>query len=78
MSCRQQINGVLHPRHGLVQDTHLDIAETLEGNLRVWLADIHPEASAQVIKMYAEEIVDQSFDALHDLSMDIDAAPTEC
>ena len=30
MSCRQQINGVLHPRYGLVQDTHLDIAETLE------------------------------------------------
>ena len=77
MTCRQQINGTLHPRHGLVQAvlyTHLDIAETLEGNLRVWLQDIHPEASAQVIKMYAEEIVDQSFDALHDLAQDIDAA----
>tara|TARA_R110001606_G_scaffold17669_1_gene68119 strand:+ start:169 stop:429 length:261 start_codon:yes stop_codon:yes gene_type:complete len=74
MTCRQQINGTLHPRHGLVQDTHLDIAETLEGNLRVWLAAIHPEASAEVLSMYAEEIVDQSFDALHDLSMDIDAS----
>jgi|TARA_R110002167_G_scaffold119121_1_gene296113 hypothetical protein len=74
MTCRQQINGTLHPRYGLVQDTHLDIAETLEGNLRVWLAAIHPEASAEVLSMYAEEIVDQSFDALHDLSMDIDAS----
>ena len=74
MSCRSQINGILHPRHGLVRDTHLEIAETLEGNLRVWLAAIHPEASAEVLSMYAEEIVDQSFDALHDLSMDIDAS----
>ena len=74
MTCRQQINGTLHPRHGLVQDTHLDIAETLGGNLRVWLAAIHPEASAQVIKMYSEEIVDQAYDALHDLAQDIDAS----
>jgi len=68
----------LHPRHKLPRDTHLDIAETLEGNLRVWLAAIHPEASAEVLSMYAEEITDQAFDAIHDLSMDIDATPTEC
>ena len=74
MTCRQQINGVLHPRHGLVQDTHLDIAETLEGNLRVWLASIHPEARDKVLKMHAEEIVDQAFDAIHDLAQDIDAS----
>ena len=74
MSCRQQINGVLHPRYGLVQDTHLDIAETLEGNLRVWLAAIHPEARDKVLKMHAEEIVDQAYDAIHDLAQDIDAS----
>jgi len=78
MSCRQQINQYqLHPRHKLPRDTHLDIAETLGDNLRVWLAAVHPEASAEVLSMYAEEIVDQSFDALHDLSMDIDAAEAE-
>ena len=77
MTCRQQINGTLHPRHGLVRDTHLEIAEHLEGNLRVWLAAIHPEARAQVIKMYSEEIVDQAYDALHDLAQDIDAAEAE-
>ena len=76
MSCRQSINGTLYPRH--VSDTHLDIAETLEGNLRVWLTAIHPEASAKVLSMYAEEIIDQAFDAIHDLSMDIDATPEEC
>tara|TARA_R110000868_G_scaffold268427_1_gene527586 strand:- start:76 stop:285 length:210 start_codon:yes stop_codon:yes gene_type:complete len=57
-----------------VQDTHLDIAETLEGNLRVWLAAIHPEARDKVLKMHAEEIVDQAFDAIHDLAQDIDAS----
>ena len=67
-----------HPRHQLPRDTHLDIAETLEGNLRVWLTAIHPEASAEVLSIYAEEIVDQAFDAIHDLSMDIDATPAEC
>ena len=71
MTCRQSINNVLYPRH--VSDPHLDVAETLEGNLRVWLTAIHPEASAKVLSMYAEEIVDQAFDAIHDLSMDIDA-----
>ena len=75
MNCRQSINGTLYPRH--VSDTHLDIAETLEGNLRVWLTAIHPEASAKVLSMYAEEIIDQAFDAIHDLSMDIDATPEE-
>ena len=75
MTCRQSINNVLYPRH--VSDTHLDVAETLEGNLRVWLAAIHPEASAKVLSMYAEEIVDQAFDAIHDLSMDIDASTEE-
>ena len=75
MTCRQSINGALYPRH--VSDTHLDIAETLEGNLRVWLTAIHPEANAKVLSMYAEEIVDQAFDAIHDLSMDIDATPED-
>ena len=70
-----KVGGITYPRH--VSDTHLDIAETLEGNLRVWLTAIHPEASAKVLSMYAEEIVDQAFDAIHDLSMDIDATPTE-
>ena len=75
MTCRQSINNALYLRH--VSDTHLDIAETLEGNLRVWLTAIHPEANAKVLSMYAEEIVDQAFDAIHDLSMDIDATPEE-
>ena len=84
MTCRQSINGVLYPRPSgaiagtrHVSDTHLDIAETLEGNLRVWLAAIHPEASDKVLSIYAEEIIDQAFDALHDLAMDIDATPEE-
>ena len=78
MSCRQQINQYqLHPRHKLPRDTHLAIAETLGGNLRVWLAAVHPEASAEVLSMYAEEIVDQAYDALHDLAQDIDAAEAE-
>ena len=77
MTCRQQINGTLHPRYGLVQDTHLDISETLEGNLRVWLAAIHPEARDKVLKMHAEEIVDQAFDAIHDLAQEIDALELE-
>ena len=80
MTCRHKLSpiksykvgGITYPRH--VSDTHLDIAETLEGNLRVWLAAIHPEASDKVLSIYAEEIVDQAFDALHDLSMDIDAS----
>ena len=75
MTCRQSINGTLYPRH--VSDTHLDVAETLEGNLRVWLTAIHPEASAKVLSMYSEEIIDQAFDAIHDLSMDIDASTEE-
>jgi len=76
MTCKQSINNALYPRH--VSDTHLDISETLEGNLRIWLTAIHPEASAKVLSMYAEEIIDQAFDALHDLAMDIDATPEEC
>jgi hypothetical protein len=71
-----KVGGISYPRH--VSDTHLDIAETLQGNLRVWLTAIHPEASAEVLSMYAEEIVDQAFDTIHDLAMDIDATPTEC
>ena len=74
MSCRQQINQYqLHPRHKLPRDTHLDIAETLGDNLRVCLAAIHPEASDKVLKLHAEEIVDQAYDALSDLAQDIDA-----
>ena len=81
MTCRQKLGPRLvsgytaGTRH--VSDTHLDIAETLEGNLRVWLAAIHPEASTKVLSMYAEEIIDQAFDAIHDLSMDIDATPED-
>ena len=77
MTCRQAINSYLYPRHHHVSDTHLDIAETLEGNLRVWLTAIHPEASTKVLSMYAEEIVDQAFDAIHDLALDIDASTEE-
>ena len=77
MNCRQKLGPRLVGGYTAgtrpVSDTHLDIAETLEGNLRVWLAAIHPEASAKVLSMYAEEIIDQAFDALHDLAMDIDA-----
>ena len=76
MTCRQAINSYLYPRHP-VSDTHLDIAETLEGNLRVWLTAIHPEANTNVLSMYAEEIVDQAFDAIHDLALDIDASTEE-
>lgn len=83
MTCRQKpspvksykVGGKIYPRH--VSDTHLDIAETLEGNLRVWLAAIHPEANDKVLSIYAEEIIDQAFDAIHDLAMDIDATPEE-
>ena len=92
MTCRQKLSpvksykvgGITYPRPSgaiagtrHVSDTHLDIAETLEGNLRVWLAAIHPEASTKVLSIYAEEIVDQAFDALHDLAMDIDATPED-
>jgi len=92
MTCRQKlapvksykVGGVTYPRPSgaiagtrHVSNTHLDIAETLEGNLRVWLAAIHPEASTKVLSIYAEEIIDQAFDALHDLAMDIDASTEE-
>ena len=88
MTCRQKLyprpSGAIAGTHVIdmagerhVSDTHLDIAETLEGNLRVWLAAIHPEASDKVLSIYAEEIIDQAFDALHDLAMDIDATPEE-
>jgi len=30
-----------------------------------------------VLSMYAEEIVDQAFDAIHDLALDIDASTEE-
>ena len=79
-----KVGGITYPRPSgaiagtrPVSDTHLDISETLQGNLRVWLTAIHPEASAEVLSIYAEEIVDQAFDAIHDLSMDIDATPYE-
>ena len=92
MTCRQKLSpvksykvgGVTYPRPSgaiagtrHVSNTHLDITETLEGNLRVWLAAIHPEASTKVLSIYAEEIIDQAFDALHDLAMDIDASTEE-
>ena len=75
MTCRQSINGTLYPRH--VSNTHLELAELLQANLDEWLKGVHPMTSPGLRKIYAEEITDQAFDALHDLAMDIDATPEE-
>ena len=77
MTCRQAINGALYPRQRHVSDTHLELAELLRDNLDNWLKGVHPMTTKGTRKIYAEEIVDQAFDALHDLAMDIDATPEE-
>ena len=61
-----------------VSNTHLELSKLLQDNLNDWLKGVHPMTSPGLRKIYAEEIVDQAFDAIHDLSMDIDATPTEC
>ena len=80
MTCRQK----LYPRpYGAiagtryVSDTHLELAQLLRYNLEDWLKGVHLMSSKGTRKIYAEEIVDQAFDALHDLAMDIDATPEE-
>ena len=80
MTCRQK----LYPRPlgaiagtRYVSDTHLELAEMLRDNLDDWLKGVHPMTSPGLRKIYSEEIVDQAFDAIHDLAMDIDATPEE-
>ena len=75
MTCRQSINGTLYPRH--VSDPPLELAELLRDNLDNWLKGVHPMTTKGTRKIYAEEIVDQAFDAIHDLAMDIDATPED-
>ena len=75
MTCRQSINGILYPRH--VSNTHLELAQLLQANLDNWLKGVLPMSTPGLRKIYAEEIVDQAFDAIHDLSMDIDATPED-
>ena len=83
MPCRQKLSpvksykvgGITYPRH--VSDTHLELAELLQANLNDWLKGVHPMTSPGLRKIYAEEITDQAFDALHDLAMDIDATAEE-
>ena len=77
MTCRQAINGALYPRQRHVSDTHLELAELLRDNLDNWLKGVHPMTTKGTRKIYAEEIVDQAFDAIHDLAMDIDATPED-
>ena len=83
MTCRQKLSpvksykvgGITYPRH--VSDTHLELAELLQANLNDWLKGVHPMTSPGLRKIYAEEITDQAFDALHDLAMDIAATAEE-
>ena len=42
-----------------------------------WLKGVLPVSTPGLRKIYAEEITDQAFDALHDLAMDIDASTEE-
>ena len=70
-----KVGGITYPRH--VSDTHLELAELLQANLNDWLKGVHPMTSPGLRKIYAEEITDQAFDALHDLAMDIDATAEE-
>ncbi len=92
MTCRQKLSpvksykvgGVTYPRPSgaiagtrHVSDTHLELAQLLRDNLDEWLKGVHPMTSRGTRKIYAEEITDQAFDALHDLAMDIDATPEE-
>ena len=80
MTCRQK----LYPRpYGAVagtryvSDTHLELAELLRDNLDNWLKGVLPVSTPGLRKVYAEEITDQAFDALHDLAMEIDASTEE-
>ena len=83
MTCRQKLSpvksykvgGITYPRP--VSDTPLELAELLQANLNDWLKGVHPMTSPGLRKIYAEEITDQAFDALHDLAMDIDATAEE-
>lgn len=76
MTCRQPINSYLYPRH--VSDTHLDIAEKLRADLAKVIGKLYPEpAYPDTCLVYAEEIIDQAFDAIHDLALDIDASTEE-
>ena len=79
MTCRQKINQAALDRlaRRYVSDTHLELAELLRDNLDNWLKGVHPMTTKGTRKIYAEEIVDQAFDAIHDLAMDIDATPEE-
>ena len=56
-----------------VSDTHLELAELLRDNLDNWLKEMLPMSTPGLRKIYAEEITDQAFDAIHDLATDIDA-----
>ena len=77
MTCRQKLGprlvGGYTAGTRYVSDTHLELAQLLRDNLDNWLKGVHPMTSKGTRKIYAEEIVDQAFDALHDLAMDIDA-----
>ena len=83
MTCRQKLSpvksykvgGITYPRH--VSNTHLELAELIQANLDNCLKGVHPMTSPGLRKIYAEEITDQAFDALHDLAMDIDATPED-
>ena len=92
MTCRQKLSpvksykvgGVTYPRPSgaiagtrHVSDTHLELAELLRDNLDDWLKGVLPVSTPGLRKIYAEEITDQAFDALHDLAMDIDASTEE-
>ena len=79
MTCRQKLNQAaldLYTRR-YVSDTHLELAELLRDNLDNWLKGVLPMSTPGLRKVYAEEITDQAFDAIHDLAMDIDATAEE-
>ena len=80
MTCRHKLyprpsGAIAGTRH--VSNTHLELAELLRDNLDNWLKGVHPMTTPGLRKIYAEEIIDQAFDAIHDLAMDIDATPEE-
>ena len=80
MTCRHKLyprpsGAIAGTRH--VSNTHLELAELLRDNLDNWLKGVIPMSTPGLRKIYAEEITDQAFDALHDLSMDIDASTEE-
>jgi|TARA_R100000084_G_C4586002_1_gene116068 hypothetical protein len=79
MTCRQK----LYPRPWAVagtpyvSDTHLELAELLRDNLDNWLKGVLPISTPGLRKIYAEEITDQAFDALHDLALEVDETPED-